>query len=177
MSGPACRRRGGLFVEGALSDGGRDLRISSGGSAERGSVAGGVSMPVAARKEVSALAGGGAGASHGPPLLVSFRNLDCNEATTTDGVIAPQEERKAPSAAFGEPEQWQFDWERQYTGDDWLDQVPTSGGHNLLPPDKLQELMAGIGAAVDTVGGSFTMAYTTVVLTAARTDSPDPVTP
>jgi SAM-dependent methyltransferase len=71
--------------------------------------------------------------------------------------------------AFGEPEQWQFDWERSYTRDEWLEQVPTSGGHNQFPPGKLEELLTGIGAAIDAVGGSFTMGYAAVVVTAART--------
>jgi len=35
------------------------------------------------------------------------------------------------------------------------------------PPAKLDELLAGIGAAVDAAGGGFTMRYTTVVVTAA----------
>lgn len=72
--------------------------------------------------------------------------------------------------AFDEAEQWRFDWERTYTRDEWLDQVPTSGGHNLLPPDKLHELLVGIGAAIDAVGGSFTMNYATVVVTAVLTE-------
>lgn len=70
--------------------------------------------------------------------------------------------------AFGDPEQWRFDWERVYTGDEWLDQVPTHGGHNQLPPSQLEDLLAGIGAVVDRLGGGFTMHYTTVAVTAAR---------
>ena len=27
---------------------------------------------------------------------------------------------------FSDPEQWRFDWERPYTRDEWLDQVPSS---------------------------------------------------
>jgi len=72
-------------------------------------------------------------------------------------------------SAFGEPEHRQFHWERAYTREEWLDQVPTSGGHSQLPPNTLQELLAGIGAAIDTVGGSFTMGYAAVVVTAERT--------
>ena len=49
--------------------------------------------------------------------------------------------------------------------------MPTSGGHNQFPPDKLDELLAGIGAAIDAVGGSFTMDYATVAVTAARTSA------
>jgi SAM-dependent methyltransferase len=72
---------------------------------------------------------------------------------------------------FGPPEQWQFDWERLYTRGEWLDQVPTSGGHNQFPPGKLDELLAGTGAAIDAVGGQFTMSYTAVVVTAALADA------
>ncbi len=75
------------------------------------------------------------------------------------------------AGGFGPPEQWQFDWERLYTRDEWLDQVPTSGGHNQFPPGKLDELLAGTGAAIDAVGGRFTMSYTAVVVTAALADA------
>jgi SAM-dependent methyltransferase len=74
------------------------------------------------------------------------------------------------AGSFGEPEQWQFDWERSYTRDEWVDQVPTSGGHNLFPQAKLDELLRGIAAAIDAAGGSFTMQYATVVVTAALRD-------
>jgi hypothetical protein len=47
--------------------------------------------------------------------------------------------------------------------------VPTHGGHSQLPPAQLEELLAGIGATVDAVGGSFTMGYAAMVVTAART--------
>jgi SAM-dependent methyltransferase len=72
------------------------------------------------------------------------------------------------SGAFGDPEQWRFDWDRPYTRDEWLDQLPTLGGHSQLPPAKLDEVLVGVGAAIDAMGGSFTMRYTTVVATAAR---------
>jgi hypothetical protein len=71
--------------------------------------------------------------------------------------------------AFGEPEQWSFDWERPYTRDEWLDLVPTSGGHSQFPPGKLDELLAGLGEAIDGVGGTFAMEYTAIVVTAVRT--------
>jgi SAM-dependent methyltransferase len=69
---------------------------------------------------------------------------------------------------FAEPEQWRFDWERSYTRDEWLDMVPTAGGHNLFAPGKLDELLVGLGEAVDTSGGSFKMSYVAVVITAAK---------
>jgi SAM-dependent methyltransferase len=75
--------------------------------------------------------------------------------------------RKA--GGFGEPEQWRFDWERSYTSKEWLDQLPTLGALTQLPPDKLARVLEGVGATIDALGGSFTMHYTTVVVTAART--------
>lgn len=78
------------------------------------------------------------------------------------------------TGAFGDPEQWRFGWDRPYSRDEWLDQVPTFGGHTQLPPATLEDLLAGIGAAIDAAGGSFTMQYTTVAVTAARIASPDP---
>jgi hypothetical protein len=70
---------------------------------------------------------------------------------------------------FGEPEPWRFEWDKRYTRDEWLDQLPTTGGLTALPPDKLGEVLDGVGAAIDEVGGSFTMHYTTVAMAAVRT--------
>ncbi len=86
-------------------------------------------------------------------------------AKAADGI------RKA--GAFGEPEQWEFEWHRPYTCDEWLEQVPTSGFAARLQPDTMQQILAGIGAAIDAAGGSFTAHYTTVVVTAARTGAAD----
>ncbi len=73
------------------------------------------------------------------------------------------------AGGFGDPEQWRFDWECHYTRDAWLDQLPTSGALTRLPRDRLAEVLEGAGSAVDAMGGGFTMPYTTVVVTAART--------
>ncbi len=70
--------------------------------------------------------------------------------------------------AFGDLEQWRFDWKRSYTREEWLDQVPTHGGHSQLPQGQLEGLLAGVGAAIDSAGGSFTMGYAAVVITAVR---------
>jgi hypothetical protein len=72
------------------------------------------------------------------------------------------------ATAFGDPEQWRYDWDRSYTRDEWLELVPTSGGYSQFPPVEREELLAGIGAVVDTAGGSFTMHFTAVAVTAAR---------
>ena len=73
--------------------------------------------------------------------------------------------------AFTEPEQLRVDWDRSYTSDQWLDQIPTFGGHSSFAPGKLDELLSGIKAAIDQAGGSFTMRYATLALTTRR--SPD----
>lgn len=70
------------------------------------------------------------------------------------------------AGAFGEPEEWQLGWDRRYTRDEWLDLVPTAGGINLLPPEQLGTLLAAVGEAIDAAGGSFTMHYATVTVTA-----------
>ena len=72
------------------------------------------------------------------------------------------------AGGFSEPEQWQFGWERTYTRVEWLDQMPTHGQLVALPPDKLTHLLEAVGAAIDAMGGSFTMPYTTVAVTAVR---------
>jgi hypothetical protein len=69
---------------------------------------------------------------------------------------------------FGDPSQWRFDWTRDYTREEWLDQLPTTGGMTGLPPDKRAEVLASVGAAIDALGGGFTMRYATVAVTATR---------
>jgi SAM-dependent methyltransferase len=76
------------------------------------------------------------------------------------------------AGGFSEPQRWQFHWERTYTRDEWLDQIPTQGRLNLLPPDKLADILEAVGTVIDVMGGSFTMPYTTVAATAARTSAP-----
>jgi len=75
------------------------------------------------------------------------------------------------AGGFSDPEQWRFDWEQSYTRYEWLDQMPTLGALTRLPPDKLAEVLEGVGAAIDERGGSFTMTYTTLAVTAVRTPS------
>jgi hypothetical protein len=72
------------------------------------------------------------------------------------------------AGGFGEPERRRFDWERFCTRDEYLDELPIAG-FTRLPPDKLQQLLTDTGAAIDAAGGSFTVRYTTTVITAART--------
>jgi SAM-dependent methyltransferase len=81
-------------------------------------------------------------------------------AKATDGM------RQA--GGFDDGQQWRFDWDRSYSRDEWLDQVPTFGGHSQLPPAKLQQVLEDMGAAIDAAGGGVTVHYATMVATAAR---------
>ena len=69
---------------------------------------------------------------------------------------------------FAGPEEWLFGWDQPYTRAEWLDLVPTTGGFTQNPPALQQEILEGLGAAVDAAGGSFVMSYTTVTATATR---------
>lgn len=73
--------------------------------------------------------------------------------------------------AFGDPTAWRFDWEKCYTRDEWLDQLPTHGDHGQYPLAMVEEVQAGIGATIDEMGGSFTMGYATVGISAVRTSA------
>jgi len=90
------------------------------------------------------------------PFLEIYETMG---AKTADGM------RQA--GAFGEAEQWRFAWERPYTRGEWLEQVPTFGGFSRIPPDQQEQILAGIGAAIDAAGGGFTMGFTTLAVTAA----------
>lgn len=69
------------------------------------------------------------------------------------------------AGGFGDPEQWRYDWTRQYTRDEWLDQLPTQGALAYLPPDTVAAVLADVG---DALGDTVTVSYTTVVVTASK---------
>jgi SAM-dependent methyltransferase len=70
------------------------------------------------------------------------------------------------SDSFATPQLWRFDWERSYTRDQWLDVLPTTGAFTRLAPDMLHELLSAVATAIDSIGGQFTMTYTTLTLAA-----------
>ena len=59
-----------------------------------------------------------------------------------------------------------YEWDQSYTREEWLDALQTSGG--VIPESQLAELLEGVGDAIDSAGGSFTMSYVTFVVTAVR---------
>ncbi|MER6829154.1 class I SAM-dependent methyltransferase [Streptosporangium sp. NPDC000563] len=73
------------------------------------------------------------------------------------------------AGGFGEPERWRFEEEHSYTRDEWLDLAPTSGALTVLPADSLAEVLEAVGAAIDAIGGGFSVPYTTLAITVTRT--------
>ena len=107
-------------------------------------------------------------AVYGRVLPGSPVSLTTRDAYPTLAAIAADGMR----GVFGEPEEWRFPWQREYTRDEWLAQVPTFGGHTTLAADQRAALVAGIGAAIDAVGGRFVMGYTTLAVVARPSPSP-----
>jgi hypothetical protein len=75
------------------------------------------------------------------------------------------------TARFDEPEQWRFDWQHPYTRDQWLDLLPTTGGLTRLDPGPLAQVLDAVAAAIDALGGRFTMSYTTLATSAVRSNT------
>lgn len=74
------------------------------------------------------------------------------------------------AGAFGEPEQWEVEWEHSYGRDEWLDAMATGGGFNRLDPAQLGALLRDVGECIDALGEGLTVRYATVAVTATRVD-------
>lgn len=75
------------------------------------------------------------------------------------------------AGGFGEPEEWRFEWQRHYTRDEWLDHLGTTGQLTVLPPEQLATVLDTVGAAIDSIGGDFTMQYVTLATAAILSSS------
>jgi SAM-dependent methyltransferase len=58
-----------------------------------------------------------------------------------------------------------FPWETTYGTAEWLDHLQTHSDHRGLAPEQLAALLAGVGAEIDRLGGSFVMTYETALVT------------
>jgi hypothetical protein len=113
------------------------------------------------------------------PFAVAYRRVVPDSPFGTQPARRPLETYRAGYAMiadkireteqFHDPEQWRYDWEQSYTRDQWLALLPTTGGLTRLPPDKTADILHAVGTAIDSLGGRFTMRYTTLVTTAVRT--------
>jgi SAM-dependent methyltransferase len=75
------------------------------------------------------------------------------------------------AGGFDEPEEWRFAWQRHYTRDEWLDHLATTGQLTILTPDQLATVLDTVGAAIDSIGGEFTMQYLTLATAAVLSSS------
>ncbi len=71
-------------------------------------------------------------------------------------------------AGFRDVEHRAYDWDRVYSRDEWVDQLPTHSDHRLLPADVRDAVLARVGAAIDELGGAITVHHSTRLLTARR---------
>ena len=55
-----------------------------------------------------------------------------------------------------------YKWQREYTRDEWLDHLLTTGTLTLLAPDQLATVREAVGSGIDSMGGGFTMDYVTL---------------
>ncbi|WP_250038122.1 class I SAM-dependent methyltransferase [Paractinoplanes maris] len=78
------------------------------------------------------------------------------------------EEGLRATGAFAGFDRWAFEWEQVCTRAEWLDQLPTQGLFTTLPAEELSALVAAMGVAVDGLGGSFPMRFTTLATVATR---------
>ena len=83
-------------------------------------------------------------------------------------ILANLAEGIRSAGAFAEPEQWRFDWERSYTRSEWLDTVASGGDTSRFSPTELEQVLEGIGAIIDSIGGNLDMRYATIAVTAER---------
>lgn len=76
-------------------------------------------------------------------------------AIAAAGVFAPCEVRR-------------YEWARQSSRDEWLDQLATHSDHALLEPDQLAGLLNAVGTAIERLGGSIAVRYETRLIRARR---------
>jgi SAM-dependent methyltransferase len=92
---------------------------------------------------------------------VLFGNRDERQQDTLDGI--------AETGAFGPSKTEVFIWHQRYDTSGWLEQLSTHSDHQALSPARHGRLLAAVGEAIDSIGGSFQMSYETRLISAART--------
>ncbi|EMD25277.1 class I SAM-dependent methyltransferase [Amycolatopsis azurea] len=105
---------------------------------------------------------------HVPDAPIDLKNVPKQPADPYGPLLEKAADGLREAGGFGEPERSRHDWERVYTRDEWLDQLPTFGSLTWVEPAVRQEILAEVGAAIDGMGGRFTARYATVVITAVR---------
>jgi SAM-dependent methyltransferase len=62
----------------------------------------------------------------------------------------------------------EFTWTKRYTTAAWLDVLRTHSDHQTLAPERLRRLLDAVAQALDELGGSFELPYTTKLVSARR---------
>lgn len=101
---------------------------------------------------------------HAPELLTKTFVLGRPALSLRAAHAGPIED----SGRFEPVQDESFEWERAYSRDEWLDQLPTHSDHRMLRPDVLRTLLRHIGEVIDDNGGGFTIGHTTELLIAIR---------
>jgi SAM-dependent methyltransferase len=102
-------------------------------------------------------------ARHAPGVesySVLLGNYDARAESTAAGIAA--------CGCFTPAEVSRFRWSRTHERSGWLELLQTHSDHQALPAAKRERLLAAIGEALDSLGGSFEMAYETVLVSARR---------
>ena len=99
-----------------------------------------------------------------PHLLVNSVAL----GTTGGADPRPEESAFAAHREFTDLEHLDVRWERGYTTQQWLDELPTHSGHRVLPRDTLARILDAVGRALDERGGELVVDYRTTGLTGRR---------
>jgi SAM-dependent methyltransferase len=70
--------------------------------------------------------------------------------------------------SFEDVQMRKFAWSRRYETRGWIDFLQTHSDHQTLPPQRLKRLLEAVAEALDELGGSFEMSYTTMLVSARR---------
>jgi SAM-dependent methyltransferase len=112
------------------------------------------------------------------PFTTAYRRVASDSTFNISSARSPTEAYLAAYARvaetiretgqFGDIDQWRFHWDHSYTREQWLELLPTTGGLTRLDPSKAADILDSVGRAIDDLGGSFTMTYTTLAVSATR---------
>jgi SAM-dependent methyltransferase len=100
-----------------------------------------------------------------PPLVIGYA---ANRMSHPAGGLSEVADKLRRSGRFGESQRESFPWNRNYTRDEWLDELQSHSDHAALPPAARQQLLDEIGATIDSFGGSFDMPYVATLISATR---------
>ena len=98
------------------------------------------------------------------PDLEKYSVLLGNHDARAQAALTPITE----CGAFEAVETSTFAWSETYDTSGWLEQLGTHSDHQALEPARRERLLDAVGAAIDSIGGSFEMPYETVLVSARR---------